>query len=55
MGEEYSMLSRAHQRVEEILARPFEYCAPPDAVQRIKDYVRDHAKEKRVAPPDWTE
>jgi trimethylamine--corrinoid protein Co-methyltransferase len=54
-AEEYTMLARAHRRVEEILARPFEYGAPPDAVRRIKDYVRDHAKEKKVAPPDWTE
>ena len=43
------------QRVEEILARPFEYGAPPDAVRRIKEYVRDHAAEKKVAPPEWTE
>lgn len=54
-GDEYTMLARAHQRVEEILARPFEYGAPPDAVQRIKDYVRDHATSKGVAPPEWTE
>ena len=54
-GEEYTMLARAHQRVEEILARPFEYGAPPHAVRRIKDYVREHAKEKKVAPPVWTE
>ena len=43
------------QRVEEILARPFEYGAPPAAVRRIKDYVRDHATAKGVAPPEWTE
>ena len=54
-GEQYTMLARAHQRVEEILARPFEYGAPPAAVQRIKDFVRDHAKSKGVAPPEWTE
>ena len=53
-GEQYTMLARAHQRVEEILARPFEYGAPPAAVQRIKDYVRDYAKDKGVAPPEWT-
>ena len=54
MGEEYTMLARAHQRVEEILSRPFEYGAPPDAVQRIKDYVRDHARgeEGRAAGLD---
>lgn len=54
-GEEYTMLARAHQRVEEILAQPFEYGASPDAVRRIKDYVRDHAREKKVAAPEWTE
>ena len=35
--------------------QPFEYGAPPDAVRRIKDYVRDHARGKKVAPPEWTE
>jgi hypothetical protein len=49
------MLARAHERVEEILARPFEYGAPPASVRRIKDYVRDHAVAKGVAPPEWTE
>lgn len=54
-GEEYTMLARAHQRVEDILAQPFEYGAPPDVVCRVKGFVRDHAKEERVAPPEWTE
>jgi hypothetical protein len=49
------MLARAHARVDEILAGPFEYRAPVDAVGRIKDYVRDHAVGKKVAPPEWTE
>ena len=49
------MLARAHERVQEVLARPFAYGAPPDAVRRIKDYVREHAKERMVAPPEWTE
>jgi trimethylamine--corrinoid protein Co-methyltransferase len=53
-GEEYTMLARAHQRVEEILAQPFEYGAPPEVVRRIKDYVRDHARERKVPPPEWT-
>ena len=35
-GEQYTMLARAHSRVEEILAQPFAYGAPPDAVARIK-------------------
>jgi trimethylamine--corrinoid protein Co-methyltransferase len=54
-GEEYTMLARAHQRVEEILARPFEYRAPAETVRRIQNYVRDHAKDKNVVPPEWTE
>jgi trimethylamine--corrinoid protein Co-methyltransferase len=54
-AEEYTMLAQAHQRVEEILGRPFEYRAPPEVVRRIKDYVRDYAKDRRVAPPEWTE
>jgi hypothetical protein len=53
-AEEYTMLARAHQRVEDILSQPFAYRAPEDAVQRLKDYVREHAVEKNVAPPDWT-
>jgi len=53
--EEWTMLARAHRRVEEILAQPFEYAAPPDVVRRIKDYVREHAAEKKVDPPVWTE
>jgi len=54
-GEEYTMLARAHARVEEILSRPFQYGAPPDAVRRLKDYVREHARAKLIAPPEWTE
>jgi trimethylamine---corrinoid protein Co-methyltransferase len=52
--EEYTMLARAHARVQEILAEPFAYGAPADAVRRIKEYVRDHAVEKKVEPPEWT-
>jgi trimethylamine--corrinoid protein Co-methyltransferase len=54
-GEEYTMLARAHARVEEILAQPFEYMAPSDTVRRVKDYVREHARDKKVPAPDWTE
>ena len=52
--EEYTMLARAHARVEEILAEPFAYGAPTDAVQRIQEYVRDHAVQNKVEPPEWT-
>ncbi|HJW76940.1 MAG TPA: trimethylamine methyltransferase family protein [Thermoleophilia bacterium] len=54
-GEEYTMLARAHQRVEQILAEPFSYQAPQDAVRRVMDYVRDHAAARGVAAPAWTE
>jgi trimethylamine---corrinoid protein Co-methyltransferase len=55
VGKEYTMLARAHHRVEDILAEPLEYWAPADAVRRIKEYVRDHAVGKKVAPPAWTD
>jgi trimethylamine---corrinoid protein Co-methyltransferase len=54
-GEENTMLARAHQRVENILSEPFKFCAPPDALERIKQYVRDHAKLRNVTPPEWTD
>jgi trimethylamine:corrinoid methyltransferase-like protein len=53
-GEEYTMLTRAHQRVQEILSQPLTYQAPPDAVERIKQYLRDEAKSLGVAAPDWS-
>ena len=49
------MLTQAHQRVEDILSEPSAYNAPPDAVQRIKDYVVDCAKAQKVAPLEWTQ
>jgi trimethylamine--corrinoid protein Co-methyltransferase len=52
-GEEYTMLARAHNRVEEILSQPLAYGAPPDAVERIKQYLRDRARSVGVAAPDW--
>jgi trimethylamine---corrinoid protein Co-methyltransferase len=52
-GEENTMLSRAHQRVEKILAAPFKWGAPPDAVARLKQYVCDFSKDKNVPAPDW--
>lgn len=52
-GEEYTMLARAHERVDEILARPLTYTAPPNAVQRIKEHLRDMAHSLGVAAPEW--
>ena len=26
-----------------------------ESLRRIKDYVREHAKERKVAPLEWTE
>jgi trimethylamine--corrinoid protein Co-methyltransferase len=54
-GKENTMLARAHERVEKILSEPFSYGAPPDVLQRIKQYLRDHAKLRRVPPPEWTD
>ena len=54
-GEEYTMLVRAHECYEEILARRFERGAPSDPARRSKDHGRDHARQKKVAPPEWTE
>ena len=52
-GEENTMLARAHRRVQEILSRPLEFRAPPAAVERIKQYVRDHAHEIKIHAPAW--
>ena len=52
-GEEHTMLARAHERVVEALSEPLEFRAPPEAVERIKQYVRDEARRARVAVPDW--
>jgi trimethylamine--corrinoid protein Co-methyltransferase len=54
-GEQYTMLAQAHARVEEMLSAPLEYRAPEETVRRIKDYVRTHALDKKVRPPEWTE
>ena len=53
-GEEYTMLARAHERVEEILAASAGYRAPVEVVARIKEYVFDHAKALNVEAPEWT-
>ena len=52
-GDEYTMLARAHERVEEILSQPLSYSAPGDALERIKHHVRGQAASLRVAAPDW--
>jgi trimethylamine--corrinoid protein Co-methyltransferase len=54
-GEENTMLYRTHERVETILSEPFSFCVPPDVLQRIKEYVRDHAKSRKIRPPEWTD
>ncbi len=54
-GEERTMLARAHARVESILRKPFAYGAPPDVVQRLRQYVGDEARAKNVAAPEWLE
>jgi trimethylamine--corrinoid protein Co-methyltransferase len=54
-GEEYTMLARAHERAEQILAAPVGYRAPVDSVARIKDYIVDHAKRLNVDAPEWTQ
>lgn len=54
-GEEKTMFSRAHERVQNILHEPLEFRAPIDSIKSIKQYVRDFAKEKNVQTPEWTE
>lgn len=54
-GDEDTMLARAHRRVEDILAGPAEYRAPPEVVRKIKDHVRDMATSHALEPPAWTE
>ena len=53
-GKEHTMLARAHQRVVDILSQPLEFRAPPAAVERIKQYVRDEAGALGVPAPQWT-
>jgi trimethylamine--corrinoid protein Co-methyltransferase len=53
-GTENTMLGRARERVHDALRQPLTYRAPPEAVQRIKDYVRDKARSAGVAAPEWT-
>jgi len=53
-GEENTMLVRAHQRVQRILAQPFTYGAPPPVLDRVKQYVRDYARSLKLAVPEWT-
>ena len=51
-GEENTMLARAPQRIKDILDRPIEFGASPEAVNRIKQYVRDEAKSLGVPAPE---
>jgi trimethylamine--corrinoid protein Co-methyltransferase len=52
-GTEYTMLARAHERSEAILGKPFTYAAPEKAVERIRQYVCDLARDRNVEPPEW--
>jgi trimethylamine--corrinoid protein Co-methyltransferase len=52
-GKEYTMLARAHDRVEAILRKPFSYGAPEKAVERIHQYLCDYARKTRIDAPEW--
>ncbi|MBN1316602.1 MAG: trimethylamine methyltransferase family protein [Anaerolineales bacterium] len=49
-----SMLARAHERVVEILDKHPVYKAPAATVERIKQYLRDRARELGIPAADWT-
>jgi len=51
--EEYTMLARAHERMERIQSQPFSFQAPADSVERIKQYLQEKARSLGVAMPDW--
>jgi hypothetical protein len=53
-GQENTMLARAHQSVVNVLSQPFSFGAPPAVLERVKQYVRDHARSRDVVPPEWT-
>jgi trimethylamine--corrinoid protein Co-methyltransferase len=53
-SQEESMLTKAHERVNDILAQPETFAAPPAMVERIKEFVRDYARHAGVAAPEWT-
>ncbi len=53
-GPENTMLARAHQCVVNVLSQPFSFGAPPAVLERVKQYVRDHARSRDVVPPEWT-
>lgn len=52
-GEEYTMLVRAHDRVQEILDQPFCYAAPPEAVLRLRAFLEDQARAAGATAPPW--
>jgi trimethylamine:corrinoid methyltransferase-like protein len=52
-GEEHTMLARAHERVQQILARPMHYAAPPEAVGRLRAFVEAQASAAGVPAPTW--
>lgn len=54
-GEEATMLARAHARAQEILAQPFRYAAPPEAVRRLRAFLEDQARAGGLEAPNWPE
>jgi trimethylamine--corrinoid protein Co-methyltransferase len=53
-GDENTMLARAHQRCQDMLAQPLEYKAPPASLERLYQFIRDRAKSAGAPAPDWT-
>jgi trimethylamine--corrinoid protein Co-methyltransferase len=54
-GEQHTMLARAHRHVDSILSQPFRFRAPPDAVERIRQHLRDEARSLGATMPEWPE
>ena len=52
-GTEYTMLGRAHEKVEKILSKPFSFAAPAESVERIRQFVKTEAKAHGVESPEW--
>lgn len=52
-GDEYSMLARAHKRVEDALKKPFRFKAPPASVERIHRFIQERAQAQGIKAPQW--